>query len=636
MEDLHELLARDRLALDQELGDLVQGAAVLEQQPLGLRVGLLQDAHDLLVHLRGRLVAAVHDHLSVVQILVCPALQSHQAEFLGHAVLGDHGAGQPGCLLDVVCRAGRDRVKDDLLRRASGHELNEHGADLFLRVQVFLFLRHVQHIAQGAHGAGHDGDLLHRLGVLLQGAHEGVAHFVVGNDPALLGAQDAVLLLLADQHQLDRLEQISLGHDAAALLDGKDGRLVDHVRQVRAHGTGGGQGDRLEVDGLIHAHVSGVHAQHVLPALQVRLVHDHAPVKTAGTQERLVKDLGTVGGRQDEEAAGGIKAIHLCKQLVEGLLALVVAAAEPAVAVFADGIDLIDKDNAGGVLLRLVKQVADAGCADADEHLDELRTGEGEEGALRFAGHGFGQQGLARSGRAHQQRALGQLCADLRIFARVLQEVHDLLQGLLRFVLPGHIREGNARLLLDVHLGAALAHAHHAAAAGHPPHDDAQDDPDQDERREGKHHIQDEAGRRVRNLLRELDAGFLEPADQIPVLHFSRVACIVAVLDGLAGKGLGLRHDLELVAAEGDRLHLAGFHHLQKTIVGDLLGRRVLEHVVEQAHDHEGHQGDDQEDHDRGIIAGGTAAGTVRALVVVSVVVIHGILPLYQNTPNYM
>ena len=593
MEDLHELLARDRLALDQELGDLVQGAAMLEQQPLGLRVGFLEDAHDLLVHLRGRLVAAVHDHLSVVQILVCPALQSHQAEFLGHAVLGDHGAGQPGRLLDVVCRAGRDRVKDDLLRRASGHELNEHGADLFLRVQVFLFLRHVQHIAQGAHGAGHDGDLLHRLGVLLQGAHEGVAHFVVGNDSALLGAQDAILLLLADQHQLDRLEQISLGHDAAALLDGKDGRLVDHVRQVGAHGTGGGQGDRLEVDGLIHAHVSGVHAQHVLPALQVRLVHDHAPVKTAGTQERLVKDLGTVGGRQDEEAAGGIKAIHLCKQLVEGLLALVVAAAEPAVAVFADGIDLIDEDNAGGVLLRLVKQVADAGCADADEHLDELRTGEGEEGALRFAGHGFGQQGLARSGRAHQQRALGQLRADAGILVRVLQKIHNLLQGVLRFLLAGHVRKGHAGFLVrhDFRVGLPKAHGVHAAAQAlaHLPAQQRSESPEDQHR---QHPAQYEGQQRVvlgRNLRREGHSRLFQPLPQPVIRKNGGLEQLILPVVVLRDK-----ENLVLLLRQGNLAHLSRVHPLQKLAVGNdghLAGhhRRKNKGVQQQQHGHRDH-----------------------------------------------
>ena len=413
MENLHEFLARDGLSLDQELGDLVKGPAVLREQALRLLIGLLEDGHDLMVHLRGGLVAAVHDHLPVVKILVRAGLKSHQAELFGHTVLGDHRAGDPCRVLNVVGGACGDRIKDDLLRRASGHGLYEHGADLFFRVQELLFLRHVHDVAQGTHGARYDGDLLDRLGVLLQGAHQSVPHLVVGYDPALFRAQDPVLLLLADQDDFHSLEKIRLADNAAALLDGEDGGLVDHVREVGTDGAGGGQRDLPEVDGLIHAHVLCMDAEDLLPSLQVGLVHDHAAVKTARTQERLVEDLRAVGCRQDEQSAGSIETVHLSQKLIECLLALVIAAAVTAVAVFADRVDLIDKNDTGRVLFRLLEKVADTGRADADEHLDELRSRKGEERALRLARNGLRKERLACSGRADEQGSLGELRADL-------------------------------------------------------------------------------------------------------------------------------------------------------------------------------------------------------------------------------
>ena len=55
-----------------------------------------------------------------------------------------------------------------------------------------------------------------------------------------------------------------------------------------------------------------------------------------------------------------LEAVHLDEQLVERLLALVVTAAEAGAAVAADGVDLVDEDDAGRVLLALLEQVADA------------------------------------------------------------------------------------------------------------------------------------------------------------------------------------------------------------------------------------------------------------------------------------
>ena len=42
-------------------------------------------------------------------------------------------------------------------------------------------------------------------------------------------------------------------------------------------------------------------------------------------------------------------------------------------------------------------------------------------------------------GGAHQQGALGQFGADLGVFLGVVQDVDDLLQGLLGLVLAGHV-----------------------------------------------------------------------------------------------------------------------------------------------------------------------------------------------------
>ena len=120
-----------------------------------------------------------------------------------------------------------------------------------------------------------------------------------------------------------------------------------------------------------------------------------------------------------DHAAVGAEAVHLDQQGVERLLALVVAADDARAAGLAQGVQLVDEDDAGGLGLGLLEHVADAGRAHADEHLDEVGAREAEERHARLAGDGLGQQRLAGARRSDQQHALGNPAAeDLVLFGR--------------------------------------------------------------------------------------------------------------------------------------------------------------------------------------------------------------------------
>ena len=170
-----------------------------------------------------------------------------------------------------------------------------------------------------------------------------------------------------------------------------------------------------------------MHLQGIQTPLEIRLVHNDPPVKPAGAQQCLIQDFRPVGGRQAHNALGGLKAVDLAEQLVQGLLLLGVAAV-PAVPGPAHSIDFVNKDDARSHLGRLLEQVTNPAGAHAHEHLHKIRTGNGEEGHIRFARHRLGKQGLAGTGRAYQQRALGQLGADGGVLTGVVEEVDDLLQ----------------------------------------------------------------------------------------------------------------------------------------------------------------------------------------------------------------
>jgi hypothetical protein len=183
--------------------------------------------------------------------------------------------------------------------------------------------------------------------------------------------------------------------------------------------------------------------------LHVRRLDRDLPVEAARAQQRRVEDVGPVGGRDEDDVRLDVEAVHLDQQLVQRLLALVVAAAEARAAVPADGVDLVDEDDRRRVGLGLLEQVADPAGADADEHLDEVRAGDRVERHAGLAGDGPGEQRLAGTGLAVEQHALGDLRADRLELGGLGEELLDLLQLLDRLVRAGDVGEG--------HLGHVLA-----------------------------------------------------------------------------------------------------------------------------------------------------------------------------------
>jgi hypothetical protein len=195
-------------------------------------------------------------------------------------------------------------------------------------------------------------------------------------------------------------------------------------------------------------------------AAQVRPVEDDLAVEAAGAQQRRVQDVRAVGGGDDDHVGVRVEAVHLDEDLVEGLLALVVGAAEAGAALAADGVDLVDEDDAGRIALGLVEEVADAAGADADEHLDELGAGDGEEGHARFAGDGSGEQRLAGARRPDEEHAARDARAEAVELLRVFQELDDLLEVRLGLVDAGDVGESDNRLVAEEHARPALAEAH--------------------------------------------------------------------------------------------------------------------------------------------------------------------------------
>jgi hypothetical protein len=203
-------------------------------------------------------------------------------------------------------------------------------------------------------------------------------------------------------------------------------------------------------------HLAHVHVEDLLAAADVRQRDVDLAVEAARTQQRLVEDVGRLVAAITMTPEVGLEAVHLDQHLVEGLLALVVAAAQAGAAMAADRVDFVDEDDAGRALLGLLEHVAHAGRAHADEHFDEVGTGDREERHLGFAGDGLGEQGLAGARRADQQHAARDAAAQLLELLRVAQEVDQFLDFFLGLVAAGDVGEGDRVVGLVEHAALLL------------------------------------------------------------------------------------------------------------------------------------------------------------------------------------
>src|SRR5690606_27473948 len=158
-----------------------------------------------------------------------------------------------------------------------------------------------------------------------------------------------------------------------------------------------------------------------------------------------------------------VEAVHLGKHLVQGLLALVIAAAKSRATMPPYRVDLVNEDNRGLCGFGTVEQVTHATRANTDEHLHKLGCRDTEEGDICLACYCTCQQGFTRSGRSDQQHAARNTSAKGDILIRLFQEVHDFDQFTLCRVLPRNVRERDLWTLSVVFPRLRTSEAKHAA-----------------------------------------------------------------------------------------------------------------------------------------------------------------------------
>ena len=234
-------------------------------------------------------------------------------------------------------------------------------------------------------------------------------------------------------------------------------------------------GHEFQVEVIGHFDIAQVYLEDFLTLLEFWQFHMDLAVEATGAHERLVQDIGPVGGGQYDDTAVGAEAVHFRKQLVQRVFTFVVGG-EAAVlgAGAAYGINLVDEHDARSFFLGLAEEVAHAGGTYAHEHLHEVGAADAEERYVGPPCYGFGQEGLTRSGRAHQEGALGDFAAQGRVFLRILEEIHNLHHLFLGAIQACYVLESDFHVVFIGLTRVGLAgvegiHAASAAGTAHPP-----------------------------------------------------------------------------------------------------------------------------------------------------------------------
>src|SRR5262249_45684892 len=237
-------------------------------------------------------------------------------------------------------------AEDQFLRHRAAESHLDLAIQLAFGHEIAVVFRPAEHVAQGADAAGNNRHFVYGMRVGQSAGDEGMAGFVVGHTLFLVGIHDATLALQADGPALDAF--LKVGHRYAVLVfAGRQKRgFVDQVGQVGPDRARGQAGDVAQIDIVPELDVADMDLEDGLAADDVRPIHHHRTVEAAGAKKGDVKRLRPVGGGHDNDAAIGVEAVHLDQELVEGLLALVVAADDTAAAGFTKGVELVDENDA--------------------------------------------------------------------------------------------------------------------------------------------------------------------------------------------------------------------------------------------------------------------------------------------------
>ena len=159
-----------------------------------------------------------------------------------------------------------------------------------------------------------------------------MARLVIGGHPLFIVGHDHRLALDAHQHLVLGVLEIAHRDHPLGTAGGKQRRFVDEVGKIGAREPRRAARNGAGIDVGRQRHLLHVDGKDLLAALDVGATDDNLAIKPARAQQCRIENIGAVGCSDDDDAFIGIETVHFDQQLVQGLLAFVVAATKPGAA----------------------------------------------------------------------------------------------------------------------------------------------------------------------------------------------------------------------------------------------------------------------------------------------------------------
>src|SRR3972149_2189334 len=307
------------------------------------------------------------------------------------------------------------------------------------------------------HSPRYNSNFVNRIRTWLQSGDKGMAGFVIGSIPLFFITDDHAFSFHAHQDFVFGIFEIAHIYRVFARPCRVKRRFVNKTLYVGARRARRSPRNNGKIHIIRQGRLLAMNFKYLLPPPYIGKGNNNLSVKTSRPQKSGIKNVRTIGGRNEDYAVIRFKTIHLNKQLIQCLFPFVMPAAETGAPVSSHRIDLIDEDDAGRILFRLRKKVPYARGAHADKHLYKVGTTDAEKRDISLAGDCPRQQGLAGAGGANQEQPLRYPPAQPGKFLGVLKKFDDLLQFRLGLVNACDIGEGYFFRFIRLKTGPAFA-----------------------------------------------------------------------------------------------------------------------------------------------------------------------------------
>mmetsp|Transcript_17930 Transcript_17930/g.32454 ORF Transcript_17930/g.32454 Transcript_17930/m.32454 type:complete len:503 (-) Transcript_17930:149-1657(-) len=232
-------------------------------------------------------------------------------------------------------------------------------------------------------------------------------------------------------------------------------RLSTKCRNISTHESVRLPRNRLGIDILIELHVTGVDAEYLQTAVFVGDSNVDLAIESSEASEGGIHGVGTVGRADDHDRRTLLEPVHEGEHLRNNTpfhfpIGLVTFGS--------DGINLINEDDGGSILLRLLERLAKVGLTLSRHFGHDFGSIDEEEECPRLVRDRTGNEGLSTSRRTIQQHPTGGLHAQRLEERGVAEGQLDHLANL------GHLLATSPHVVISHVVGLLLVLALHGFA----------------------------------------------------------------------------------------------------------------------------------------------------------------------------